>query len=102
MKIFHGKDKGQSDNRQSIADRLVSQREELKWGLWKIYLYWAWRFVLFVLFLVLAVNIEIGTEGVGVSLDHISGLEWAIVLGLGLLGPGIFVGWSYIWMWLTD
>jgi hypothetical protein len=84
------------DKGRELADRLVYQREVLHWGPVRIYAYWAWRCVLFALFIVAAVNLDFRAEQI-LSLEHISILEWATVLLVGLLGPAIFVGWSFIW-----
>ena len=79
------------------TDKLPTE-EKRDFDFWKEYFYWAWRSVLFVLFIVIATNLDFRGDQI-LSFDHVSRIEWAVVLLLGLLSPAIFVGWSLFWAW---
>jgi hypothetical protein len=90
-------EKRSPDKGRVLAGRLAHQREVLHWGPVRIYIYWAWRSILFVLLIAVSVNLDFRAEQI-LSLDHVSSFEWTATLLIGLLGPAIFVAWSFIWV----
>ena len=95
------KDDHESDFRD-VAEHLSKQPENFDRGFWKEYFYWAWRCLLFVLFIVVATNFNF-REGIVGSFEHISATKWAVLIVAPLLlGPAVFIGWSYLWMWGQD
>lgn len=90
------------DRLREAAEHLSRQPEELDRDFWKEYLYWSWRCLLFVLFIVFTVNFDF-REGIVDSFEHISAAKWAVVIAAPLLfGPLVFIGWSYLWKWGQD
>ena len=92
------------DDRQGsfreVAEEISRQPEKLDRDLLKEYFYWSWRCVMFVLFIVVVTNLNF-REGIVASFEHISATKWAVlIVGPLLFGPLIFIGWSYLWMWV--
>ena len=91
-----------NEDLQSIAEHLAEQPEKLDRDFLSEYLYWSWRCLLFVLAMVLLASISSGDPPIQ-YLDRISGIKWAVLIFTPLLiGPLVFVGWSYLWMWGQD
>ena len=91
-----------SEDLESIAEHLAGQPEKLDRGLLGEYAYWSWRCLLWTLGLVLLLSIASGDPPVQ-YLMKISAPKWAIfILTPLLIGPLVFIGWSYIWMWGQD
>ncbi len=90
-----------SEDLRSIAEHLSKQPEQLDFDFRKEYFYWAWRSILFVLFITVATNLDFHRDRI-LSLDHISNFEWGLLMFIGLLGPAIFAGWSLIRAWAQD
>jgi hypothetical protein len=98
--------KARKDNPESdfkgIANRLSKQSVVRDPDFWKEYFYWSWRCLLFVLFIVVATNLN-WNDGIAGSFDHISPKKWAsLIIASVLLGPAIFIGWSFLWKWGQD
>ncbi len=95
------KDKYETDY-EELADRSSIRLELRDPGFWKEYFFWSWRFLLFVLFIVVATSFDY-REGIVGSFEHISATKWAaLVIATVLFGPLVFIGWSYLWKWGQD
>jgi hypothetical protein len=91
-----------SESFQSIAEHLSEQPEPLDRSFLSEYFYWSWRCLLFVLFLVVCISLASGDPPIQ-YLGRISGRMWAVlILAPLMIGPLVFVGWSYLWMWGQD
>ena len=95
------KDDHESDLRE-VVEELSKESELDDPGFWREYFYWSWRCLLFVLFIVVATNIDF-REGMLDWFDHISPTKWVILVVVPLLiGPVLVLGWSYMWTWGRD
>ncbi len=91
-----------SEDLESIAEYLAEQPEKIHRNFLGEYLYWSWRCLLFVLAMVLLSSISSGDPPLQ-YLDRLSGTTWTVLILTPLaIGPLLFVGWSYIWMWGQD
>lgn len=95
------RDDERNNHFRKVAEHLSTQPEKFDKDFWKGYFQWAWRGVFFAVLLAFAANYNY-RKGILGSIEHISALQWAFVLVLGLLAPALFVGWSYLWMWGQD
>ncbi len=102
MKDYKANKPTPTDDLASIAEHLSKQPEKLDKGFRQEYFYWSWRCLLFVLFIVFATNIDFNQSPIQ-WFDHISKTMWMVlILTPILIGPLIFTGWSYVWMWGQD
>ncbi len=86
----------------SVAEYLSDQPEKLDKGFWKEYIYWSWRCLTFVLFMVFVTSMDFNESPIR-WFDDISVTMWAVLILTPLLvGPLVFTGWSYVWMWGQD
>ena len=91
-----------SENLESIAEFLSDQPEKVDRDFLKEYFYWSWRCLLFVLFIVFLTSVDFSKPPTQ-WFDNISATMWAVLILVPLLvGPLIFTGWSYVWMWGQD
>ena len=84
---------------QEFVENLSKQPAKVDRDLVGEYFYWMWRSLLFVLALVFLSALW-SSKPLVTYLKGISATEWAGLAFLGLIGPLVFVGWSYFWMWL--
>jgi hypothetical protein len=91
-----------SENLESVAEFLSEQPEKVDRDFLKEYFYWSWRCLLFVLFMVFLTSMDFNKPPTQ-WFDNISATMWAVLILVPLLvGPLIFTGWSYVWMWGQD
>lgn len=91
-----------SENLESVAKFLSEQPEKVDRDFLKEYFYWSWRCLLFVLFTVFLTSMDFNKSPTQ-WFDNISATMWAVFILVPLLvGPLIFMGWSYAWMWGQD
>jgi len=91
-----------SENLESVAEFLSEQPEKVDRDFLKEYFYWSRRCLLFVLFMVFLTSMDFNKPPTQ-WFDNISATMWAVLILVPLLvGPLIFTGWSYVWMWGQD
>ena len=90
------------DNLESVAEFLSEQPEKVDRDYLKEYFYWSWRCLLFVLLMVFLTSMDFNKPPTQ-WFDNISVTMWGVFILVPLLvGPLIFTGWSYVWMWGQD
>ncbi len=102
MKEYKTNKSAPSEDLESIAEYLSKQPEKLDRSFWQEYFYWSWRCLVFVLTMVALTSVDFNESPLH-WFDDISGAMWAVLILTPLLiGPVIFTGWSYVWMWGQD
>ncbi len=90
------------ENLERAAKFLSEQPEKVDRDFLKEYFYWSWRCLLFVLFMVFLTSMDFNKPPTQ-WFDNVSATAWAVLILVPLLvGPLIFTGWSYVWMWGQD
>jgi len=94
------KDKPESTLKE-VVDQISKEPESGDLGFWKEYAFWVLRAVPLVTFIVVLLNYE-WPDGLSATIEKLGRRDLAVVTVFSLIGPALFVGGSYIWMWGHD